>query len=479
MTNHDFASINIPSKVGSQAWKDCWERAATHGDIIGVQEAFLKRAKQTYLSLAQKHGYAQYGTRMGPNPIFWHKATYKKIEARQVQLHGKGTRYKQYPGFNDARYATVVVLEHRQTSERFAVINTHWVPNGTLKTTVAWRTFARKEAIRRVAELATQYTDRGLPVIIMGDFNIRDPFHLVAGFTWTAQSGVDKIGIKLPKTHKLEKSTAHKFTAPTDHKFGIKSRITIQAKQAPKNKQTYPTDRFRALTWNVLHSIPVNQLAPALDREIRNGVSIGLLQEARGKKYAELLESRGYKITRTGGPRRVFWDPTIWTRVGKARKVTLSTTRWYQKGSTKPVPNEAVIVTLRDQRNRTVEVLSYHLPAGTQPATAPQRRTKALKESMRTLAQLAKASKADAILFGGDDNIDEFKGNGSKNGTWKFMLGPATNLRQIRSPKPTHKGGRRIDDFRIKRRGKLKVGKGFTTSAPGDHKIHSRVFIWR
>ena len=98
------------------------------------------------------------------------------------------------------------------------------------------------------------------------------------------------------------------------------------------------------------------------------------------------------------------------------------------------------------------------------------RRVAVVRESMRVLAARAKASDADALLYGGDDNIDEDRGSG-----WGFMRRWATGLRLVRPPGVTH-GSRTIDNFRVKGLKPLRLR---TIPTPGDHRAVVGEFRFR
>lgn len=230
---------------------------------------------------------------------------------------------------------------------------------------------------------------------------------------------------------------------------------------------------FKAVTWNVYHGTPVRQLVPILEKDIEDGTSIWLIQEADAE-LAKAMRDRNLRVYRRG-QYLVAWSPR-WTSRSRSR-IDLATTAYYRPGGRVPVDTQGVAVVLVDRDGRSLEALSYHLPPSVQRRRPVVRRFRALKESMRTLGRrsrkMMRSGAVDAILYGGDDNVDE---TGAK--LWDFMRRAATGLRQVKAPAPTHghkTKGRRIDDFRV--RG-LKPGRGSVGPGGGDHRRHRRTFRW-
>ena len=229
---------------------------------------------------------------------------------------------------------------------------------------------------------------------------------------------------------------------------------------------------FTAATWNLRYDVPADRQVSVLRRLKRQGVTVILLQEFQANGIVKAFRDEGWRVYREGTC-GVAWLPSEWVLAANREAVFLSASTFPRVGGAiaRPV---AAAVTLVHSCGRTLDVLSYHMPAAVQRAGRPNEgapaRMRVLRESVATLGARARESKADAILFGGDDNVDEALGPG-----WRFMRRVSTGLRLVRPPRGTH-GRRRIDDFRIKR---LRVGKGWTRPTPGDHRVHVRRFRWR
>lgn len=223
-----LASINVPTSVGRDAWVECFEATASRADIFGAQEVFTRRAKRTFIRQAKRYGLSQHGIGKGPNPIFWDTAKYRRKHAGHYQLHG--ARRSRWVGFNAARSASVVVLEPiNQDGPDVTVINTHWVPRGP-KVAAWWRSRARKRSRRIVGHLVAAHVARGRVVVVMGDFNMDTPPDLPE-VTWLvgARSGVDKIGVAVPRGYRIGTRQAEHYPAPTDHKHGVAVEVEIRA----------------------------------------------------------------------------------------------------------------------------------------------------------------------------------------------------------------------------------------------------------
>lgn len=219
------AVMNIPTKVGPKNWDTCFRRLASHGEIFGINEAGSWRAKRLYRTLAKQLGYAHYGL-SGPNPVFWKASEYRRVSSRTIKLHAraKGALARRWPGFNGARYLTVVVLAHRGTGEFITVLNWHMVAPGR-KVRARWRERMRARSIARIRRLVAYHLSVDRIVLGMGDAN-RDAF-VIDRFTWIHDDGPDLMGIGLPKGVYLERADDNEFAAPTDHKHGKSAVIDL------------------------------------------------------------------------------------------------------------------------------------------------------------------------------------------------------------------------------------------------------------
>lgn len=233
---------------------------------------------------------------------------------------------------------------------------------------------------------------------------------------------------------------------------------------------------FTAATWNTFHGTPLGDLEKVLQRLLeRDQVDVILLQEAQQTGLGTLMRGHDLGYFKAQPETAVAWRKDRFTRLD-VEDLALARTRFLMGGGYRHLIRGASVI-LGDPRGRTVEALSYHLPAGVQrsgsPNEAARDRMAALRESMQILRKRAATSCTTAVLFGGDDNVDERHG---RPGGWDFMRRSATGLRLVQAPDATHAGGRRIDDFRVEG---LRVGVGRVRPGGGDHKVHVRRFIWK
>ena len=174
----------------------------------------------------------------------------------------------------------------------------------------------------------------------------------------------------------------------------------------------------------------------------------------------------------------VAWDPDVWARHGDAERVLLSQTPYYtQKGH--EMETAAVLQRLTHIRTgKVLAAMSYHLPSAVQKVNPPANRVRSLHEAAASWRRLAGKALGpdgcDAVLFAGDDNVDERL----SHGPWRYMLRAGTGLRQVQAPTATHGKVRRIDDFRERGLG-VYEGRVIPVPRPDDHDVHVREFRWR
>ncbi len=232
---------------------------------------------------------------------------------------------------------------------------------------------------------------------------------------------------------------------------------------------------FKAVTWNVYYGTPVAELRPILRRLLADGVSLFLMQEMSNPQARRMLEDDGLVVHYVSYQWVVAWDPDVW----KARDTwgrRLSPTSFVREDGRGPIFVDSALATLEDQAGRTVDVMSYHLPPNVQVRHPQPERLRIHRQAAATWRQLVDTSTSDAMLFGGDDNLDENNGYLSGTDFWDYMRRPATGLRQVVAPTGTIGRNRRIDDFRV--RG-LKPGEGWTGNGGGDHRFFASSFSWR
>lgn len=227
------AVMNIPTKMGARAWAIDFDKLADRADVFGINEAGSVRAKRLYRRLAQARGYSSWGLWRGPNPIFWDTRLYRLHSARQVRLHrrGRGRLARRFPGFNGARFVTVVTLVHLATGRRITFLNWHFVAPGW-KVRDAWRARMRRRSIATVRAIVESTLDHGCTAVGFGDTNLREPFEVVDGWVWLRGEGVDKLGVAVPDGVDLDAYAAGEsviaFPALTDHKHGVSAAIPLK-----------------------------------------------------------------------------------------------------------------------------------------------------------------------------------------------------------------------------------------------------------
>lgn len=227
-------------------------------------------------------------------------------------------------------------------------------------------------------------------------------------------------------------------------------------------------------TWNVYHGTPVGVLRPLFRSQIERGVSLNFSQEAGGRDISLMFETEDWLTYLADNKEnrneqtRISWDPEVWVAVDLWTE-RLSPTPFFAKGSSIPRFTDMACGIFSDRKGRTILAGSYHLAPHVQNSNPPPNRKRQSVEAFNTMARMAKNAKTHAVVFGGDDNIDERKG---------FLWSVRPVLRQVKAPKPTH-GKRKIDDFRLLRGGALWVGDGWTMNGGGDHDIHGRKLGWK
>ena len=255
----------------------------------------------------------------------------------------------------------------------------------------------------------------------------------------------------------------------------VSNRVAVRTLSADPIRSPDTTDGFKAVTWNVYYGTPVAELRPILARLLRDGVSIFLMQEMSNPDARRMLEEQGLAYHYVGYQWVVAWNPEVWSGSG-LRGVRLSDTSFTRYDGTGPVYVDSALATLENGVGRTVQVMSYHLPPNVQVRNPERNRLRIDRQAAATWRRLVDTSTTDAVLFGGDDNVDEKHGYRADGPFFDFLRRPATGLRQVQAPTGTIGPGRRIDDFRV--RG-LAPGRAYTGDGGGDHKFFVSAFSWR
>lgn len=232
MTTIRVGLVNVPVKVGAAAWLACWTILSARCSVLVVNESLSRRQRRVYRAAALARGWGQYGLRSSPNPIFFSRLRWAFLAGRVVPLHEEGPWAKRWPGYNAARFVTVLALLHRRSGERHVILGTHLVSNGD-KNPVAWRAEKREESLALLRILVQGYLADGCVVWLLGDMNLQEPFDLGPGFRWVRGQGIDKIGLGLPPGLKVDGAAWRLVAAPTDHKHGVTARVRLITKEKP------------------------------------------------------------------------------------------------------------------------------------------------------------------------------------------------------------------------------------------------------
>lgn len=227
MTLHRLGVINVPVKVGPRAWLRCWRVMAGKTALFGVNESLSRRQRLVYAAAMRQRRWGQYALWTSPNPIFFAKETWTKVEGsgRVVKLHDAGPWAGRWPGYSAARYATVCVFE-RNDGTQHAVVNAHLVPDGS-KVEPRWRSKVRDSSFVQLRDLVDGLTDLGCITWLLGDMNVYPEFQMGDRFHWVRGHGIDKLGVSLPDGVTLGDGGWELINAPTDHQHGLVARVHI------------------------------------------------------------------------------------------------------------------------------------------------------------------------------------------------------------------------------------------------------------
>lgn len=229
------AIMNVPTKVGWRAWRSNFIDLDQRAAVFAINEAGSTLAKRVYAVLAKRRRLGRYGLFIGPNPIFWDRSRYRLFSATQVKLHdhAPGRRFRLWPGYNSARYATVVVLEPVDGGPLETYINAHWVPPGR-KVDERWRARMREISEKKIRRIIEQHRAAGRIVTLMGDLNLRHEPDLGEHVIWLRGDGVDKLAVALPEGVELvggpdaARDRVVVFPGITDHKHGVSADIHLE-----------------------------------------------------------------------------------------------------------------------------------------------------------------------------------------------------------------------------------------------------------
>ncbi|MFT3714213.1 MAG: hypothetical protein QM817_41650 [Archangium sp.] len=176
-----FRTVNINVKsnpeMSQKAVVHDVRRASHAGSLIGWNEISPARYFKAIRNLGPEWGHymPHDGGLHIPNPISWKKDQWKLEDAGFVKTHpGKA---KVSPN----RYITWAKLKNKASGQEIVRINTHLVSGAFShghRPTTEWRQKMWATHMRKLDALVKKFEDKGLTVIVGGDFN-RDSFKVM------------------------------------------------------------------------------------------------------------------------------------------------------------------------------------------------------------------------------------------------------------------------------------------------------------
>lgn len=179
------------------------------------------KQRNEYHRLAKRDGFKQVGLWRTPNPIFFRKTRWIVTARARYRLHKKDTSAlgKKYPGYGAARWLTVAAAKPRRGGPKTGFLNMHWVAEGK-KTDPDFRKKARAQSTRVVNDKIGNQLRLSRIAVVGGDTNEPGSKNPVLRDLKWYHSGVDKIGLAVPKSRTVRNQNGSPFKAPTDHKYG-------------------------------------------------------------------------------------------------------------------------------------------------------------------------------------------------------------------------------------------------------------------
>lgn len=137
-------------------------------DVVGIQEALINQVEYLAENLPEYDWYGlgrDDGKKEGEfSAVFYKKSTLKKVSEKTMWL--SETPDVPSTGWDAAlpRIATLLRFEHLETNRDFYFVNTHFDHQGD--------TARHQSAVQIITRIQT--FQKGLPVVLVGDFNIED-----------------------------------------------------------------------------------------------------------------------------------------------------------------------------------------------------------------------------------------------------------------------------------------------------------------
>lgn len=151
------------------------KRAAKEGSLIGWNEIGPDRYFKAIKDLGPDWGHYMPtdGKLRIPNPISWKKSEWEKLDGGFMRTHDGKAKVSPH------RYVTWVKLKNKDTGKTIIRMNTHLVSGAWSKPkpTTEWRRDMWNIHMKKMGDLIEKFENKGLPVIIGGDFN-RDSYRL-------------------------------------------------------------------------------------------------------------------------------------------------------------------------------------------------------------------------------------------------------------------------------------------------------------
>lgn len=265
----------------------------------------------------------------------------------------------------------------------------------------------------------------------------------------------------------------------------------MSKKQGTSSVATKAKPKFKIIHSSSRYDRSISSLRQAVERYLTADASVHTGTEVstkeRSRAVRETAQALGWGSTMSNRSYRddcyILWDSQVWKVVGKGSRVIKTGHIFNFRGGKMP-NNTMTYAALSHRQSDHVMVLGVlHLPASVETASGVSNsrrgsawRTEA-KNTRKTMNELGRKYKADALVFGGDWNVNIKRGllRGAVTkifGRWKIAAeGPF-------SKGGTH-GGRFIDFFIYKRGIKYVGHRLMKDDASSDHRPFKTEFKFK